>query len=312
MISIYSTAVKNELRTLTEIEPGSWLRLVMPTESELRLVAEKTGAPEDFLRAALDDDESPRIETEEEYTLIIADTPIVKPEGTSYIYSTIPLGIILSDDYFITVSTEQTTLLSDFSEKRVRGGFDTCKRTRFLLQILYRNAGKYLSYLRQIDKQNAQIQAILVKSMKNRELLQMLNLEKSLVYFSTSLKGNEIVLEKLLRGNMVRRYPDDTDLLEDVIIDNKQAIEMCAIHRDITASTMDTFASIISNNLNIVMKLQAAISILIAIPSVIAGFWGMNVPVPFEHIPSAFYIIIGVSVLATGLMALFMRHRKMF
>ena len=284
----------------------------MPTESELRLVAEKTGAPEDFLRAALDDDESPRIETEEEYTLIIADTPIVKPEGTSYIYSTIPLGIILSDDYFITVSTEQTTLLSDFSEKRVRGGFDTCKRTRFLLQILYRNAGKYLSYLRQIDKQNAQIQAILVKSMKNRELLQMLNLEKSLVYFSTSLKGNEIVLEKLLRGNMVRRYPDDTDLLEDVIIDNKQAIEMCAIHRDITASTMDTFASIISNNLNIVMKLQAAISILIAIPSVIAGFWGMNVPVPFEHIPSAFYIIIGVSVLATGLMALFMRHRKMF
>ncbi len=312
MISIYSTAVKNELRTLTEIEPGSWLRLVMPTESELRLVAEKTGAPEDFLRAALDDDESPRIETEEEYTLIIADTPIVKPEGTSYIYSTIPLGIILSDDYFITVSTEQTTLLSDFSESRVRGGFDTCKRTRFLLQILYRNAGKYLSYLRQIDKQNAQIQAILVKSMKNRELLQMLNLEKSLVYFSTSLKGNEIVLEKLLRGNMVRRYPDDTDLLEDVIIDNKQAIEMCAIHRDITASTMDTFASIISNNLNIVMKLQAAISILIAIPSVIAGFWGMNVPVPFEHIPSAFYIIIGVSVLATGLMALFMRHRKMF
>ncbi|MBR2223749.1 MAG: magnesium transporter CorA family protein [Christensenellaceae bacterium] len=312
MISIYSTAVKNELRTLTEIEPGSWLRLVMPTESELRLVAEKTGAPEDFLRAALDDDESPRIETEEEYTLIIADTPIVKPEGTSYIYSTIPLGIILSDDYFITVSTEQTTLLSDFSEKRVRGGFDTCKRTRFLLQILYRNAGKYLSYLRQIDKQNAQIQAILVKSMKNRELLQMLNLEKSLVYFSTSLKGNEIVLEKLLRGNMVRRYPDDTDLLEDVIIDNKQAIEMCAIHRDITASTMDTFASIISNHLNIVMKLQAAISILIAIPSVIAGFWGMNVPVPFEHIPSAFYIIIGVSVLATGLMALFMRHRKMF
>ena len=265
-----------------------------------------------MLRTALDEEERARIETEEEYTLIIADTPIVKPEGTSYIYSTIPLGIILSDDYFIAVSTEQTTLLSDFSEKRVRGGFDTCKRTRFLLQILYRNAGKYLSYLRQIDKQNAQIQAILVKSMKNRELLQMLNLEKSLVYFSTSLKGNEIVLEKLLRGNMVRRYPDDTDLLEDVIIDNKQAIEMCAIHRDITASTMDTFASIISNNLNIVMKLQAAISILIAIPSVIAGFWGMNVPVPFEHIPSAFYIIIGVSVLATGLMALFMRHRKMF
>lgn len=311
MIKIYSTAVCNELRTLASAEPGSWIHLSNPTEYEIKLITEKTGAQEDFLRAALDDDESPHIETEENDTLVIVDIPVVKPGGHSFIYSTSPLGIIIMEDYFITVSTEETTLLADFWEGKVRG-FDTCKRTRFLLQILYRNAGKYLSYLRQMDKQNSQIEAVLVKSMKNRELLQMLNLEKSLVYFSTSLKGNEIVLEKLLRGNMVRRYPDDTDLLEDVIIDNKQAIEMCTIYRDISAGTMDSFASIISNNLNIVMKLQAAISMLIAIPSIISGLWGMNVDVPFMDMPNAFYLILGVSILATGLMAIFMRRKNLF
>ena len=147
--------------------------------------------------------------------------------------------------------------------------------------------------------------------MKNRELIQMLKLEKSLVYFSTSLKGNEVVLEKMLKTNFIKRYPDDEDLLEDVIIENKQAIEMAAIYREILTGTMDAFASVISNNLNIVMKLLTSITIIMAVPTMVASLWGMNVPVPFQHVPTGFYIVLGISLVITAIVALVLWRKKM-
>ena len=150
------------------------------------------------------------------------------------------------------------------------------------------------------------------KSMKNKELIAMLNLEKSLVYFSTSLKSNEAVLERLMRMEFIRRYPDDTDLLEDVIIENKQAIEMCTIYRDILSGTMDAFASVISNNLNIVMKLLTSITIMLTIPTLFASLWGMNVPVPFQNSPWGFVIVCGISLVASVISGIIMFRKKMF
>jgi magnesium transporter len=241
------------------------------------------------------------------------DIPVVQPEGTSFLYTTIPLGIIMTPDNIVTVCLEETSIIEDFHNNRVRG-FDASKKARFVLQLLYKNASKYLQYLRQIDKLSTQVEQALHKSMKNRELIQMLRIEKSLVFFATSLKSNEVILEKMLKNNAIKRYPDDVDLLEDVIIENKQAIEMCTIYRDILSGTMDAFASVISNNLNIVMKLLAAITIAMAIPTMIASFWGMNVEVPFgvESTSAGFWIVMGIAGICTGVTVFILWRKKMF
>lgn len=304
--------MNNTFCELDHIENGAWIHLVNPTKEEVECVVSSLSIEEDFVKAALDEEEPSRLDYEDGATLVIVDIPIVVPEGASFIYDTVPLGIIITEYNVVTVCLEETSLIEDFWNRRVRG-FDTCKKTRFVLQLLYRNASKYLHYLRQIDRASTQVETALHKSMKNRELIQMLKLEKSLVYFSTSLKSNEVVLEKILKGNLIERYPDDTDLLEDVIIENKQAIEMCNIYRDILSGTMDAFASVISNNLNIVMKLLAAITIVMAIPTMFSSFWGMNVAnVPFAANPYGFWIVGGISLVVSGIVAFVLWKKKMF
>jgi magnesium transporter len=289
---------------------GTWIHLNRPTKKEIEDVCAQTGVLSDLLSAALDEEEAARIEREDEQTLVLVDIPVVEPEGTSFVYNNIPLGIVLLENMVITVCLEDTTIIDDFMENRVRG-FDTCKKTRFVLQLLFRTSTKFLQYLRQIDKASTQVESALHKSLKNRELIQMLKLEKSLVFFSTSLKGNEVVLEKMLKTNFIKRYPDDEDLLEDVIIENKQAIEMAAIYRDILSGTMDAFASVISNNLNIVMKLLTSITIIMAVPTMVSSLWGMNVNVPFQNVPSGFYIVLGVAFAITAVVALVLWRKKM-
>lgn len=311
MIRIMRTRKDGTLVELDEIEPGAWVHLLDPDPAELERVQNALGIEPEFLRAALDEEEPVRIENEDGQTLVIVDIPVVRPERTAFLYGTLPLGIILVGENIVTVCLEETTIIEDFWNKRVRG-FDTCKRSRFLLQILYKNAGKYLQYLRQIDKAQTQVEHALHQSMKNRELIQMLRLEKSLVYFSTSLKANEVVLEKMTKFNMIKRYPDDVDLLEDVIIENKQAIEMGNIYRDILGGTMDAFASVISNNLNIVMKLLASLTIVLSIPTLVASFWGMNVPVPFASDPNGFLWVALISVGASIGTFYALWKRKMF
>lgn len=311
MIRIMKTQPSGETVELDAIEPGAWVHLLDPTEEELMQVQDALVVEPEFLRAALDEEETVRIETEDGQTLVLVDIPVVKPERTSFLYTTIPLGIILLEQNIVTVCLEETSIIEDFWNGRVRN-FDTCKRSRFLLQILYKNAGKYLQYLRQIDKAQTQVENALHQSMKNRELIQMLKIEKSLVFFSTSLKANEVVLEKMMKFNLIKRYPDDVDLLEDVIIENKQAIEMGNIYRDILSGTMDAFASVISNNLNIVMKVLTSLTILLSIPTLVASFWGMNVPVPFAGDPNGFLWVVLISAAACVVSFYFLWKKKMF
>ena len=200
--------------------------------------------------------------------------------------------------------------MRDFAQSRVKG-FYTYKKTRFILQILYRNSTRYLQYLRQIDKKTTAVENQLEKTLRNQELMQLMRLEKSLVFFATSLKSNENVLERLLRSDLIRRFPEDEDLLEDVIVENKQAIEMCTIYRDILSSTMDGFSSVISNNANDTMKVLTSLTLVLSIPTLIASIWGMNVAVPFEHNAWGFWALLGVSLVASIISIIILSRRKM-
>lgn len=310
MIEIFKT-IDERLVTLDSFEDGAWINLINPTEDEVHYVSESLNLDSDYIKAALDEEESSRIETDEGCTLIVVDIPIAEANGKSSKYITIPLGIIIYKGFIITVCLKENQITKEFIEKKTKG-FYTFKKTRFFLQILYKNATKYLLYLKQIDKLSHIIENKLHRSTKNKELIQLLELEKSLVYFSTSLKANEVVLEKMLRTESIKSYPDDAELLEDTIIENKQAIEMARIYSDILSGTMDAFASVISNNLNIVMKFLASVTIVMAIPTMISSYFGMNVQVPMANNPFAFPIILAISIVLCVAAAIFMARKKMF
>lgn len=312
MKRIFKT-VDDHLIECTTLEKGSWVHLLNPTREEVEGLTTRFHLDPTFLPAALDEEESARIDydPDKQQTLILVDIPYVEAEGSGYVYSTIPLGIVLCDEIIITVCTRDTPIISDFTEERIRN-FWTFKRVRFILQLLHRNAGRFLSYLKQIDKSSMLVQEKLEKASRNQELLQMMKLEKSLVYFNTSLKGNALVLERLMRQDVLKRYPEDTDLLEDVIIENKQAIEMCSIYRDIMSNTTEAFASVISNNLNITMKTLTSLTALLSIPTIIASLWGMNVAVPFAGTAWGFWAVLGIAVIVAIFAAVFMIRKNMF
>lgn len=308
MTSIFITE-NGRLSEVEKISTGAWVHLCAPSEDEINTVCETLNIDATLVKAALDEEERSRIDIEDDNTLILVDTPTVVAHGRSFVYSTLPFGIILTKDNIVTVCLKESALVRAFSETPVKN-FSTKKRNRMTLQMLYKNAALFLFYLREVDKASTRVENELHLSMKNKELIQMLGLEKSLVYFSTSLKGNEIVLEKLLRMDFVRDYPEDTEMLEDVIIENKQAIEMCNIYRDILSGTMDAFASVISNNLNIVMKLLASITIILTVPSIVFALWGVNVRVPFEGSPYGFLIVFGIGVVSTIIAVVLMIKKK--
>ena len=308
MISIYKT-VEDELMSVDKIEDGCWVYVTRPTTEELERLQDETGIDMDDLRAPLDDEERSRVEVEDDYNMILVDIPSLDEKDR---YVTIPLGIYMTKEVIVTLCLEESPVLRAFANKRVRE-FYTFKKTRFVFQILYRNATSYLRCLRIIDRKSDQIEEKLHISQKNSELIELLELEKSLVYFTTSLRSNEVVLEKLLRTEKIRKYPEDEDLLEDVIVENKQAIEMANIYSNILSGMMDAFASVISNNLNIVMKLLATVTIVLSIPTMIASFFGMNFDViPLGHNPYGFAITIVITLLVSLLVALFFRKKNLF
>ena len=312
MLAVYKT-ISDVLVNLDHFEAGAWINLVNPDEAELLRISGELGVDTGYLKSALDEEERARIEHDNEQFLITVDIPVIDRENGSDMYSTIPLGIILLKESIITVCLRENTVIKEFTESKVKT-FHTDYKTRFVLQILYRNAVQYLQYLKYIDKASSRIESDLHKSMKNKELIQLLRLEKSLVYFSTPLKANEIVLENLLKHEKIKMYPDDTDLLEDVIIENKQAIEMATIYSSILTGIMGAFASVISNNVSIVMKFLASITIVMAIPTMVASFFGMNVLIPFRlsDNPFAFVIVLGTAVILSGFSAFLLARRKMF
>ena len=313
VVSIYKH-INSQFSLLDDFENGSWINLVAPTMEEMQLVSQKTGADMDLLQAALDEEERSRIELEDEInqTIIVVDIPRVEKEGiNSYVYTTLPLGILFVGDFIITVCLINSSLLEDFIKGKVKK-FYTYKRTRFVLLLLYRNSTRYLRYLRLIDKASERLNEEMQRSYRNKELFQMMALEKSLVYFTTSLKGNEIVLEKLVKVKYIKKYYDDEELLDDVIIENKQAIEMCSIYRDILSGMMDAYASIISNNLSIVMKFLAAVTIVISLPTLVTSAWGMNLDVPWERNPWGFAIVMGIALAITISAVVWLWRKKMF
>lgn len=309
MINIFKTVDKN-LFKLEKIEDDAWISLVNPSEEEIDFVKEQLNIEMDFLRAALDEEEYSRIEVEDEHVLILIDMPTADKEDEHLVYSTLPFAIILTEKNIVTVCLKDSYIIDQFEKNSVRS-FYTTKRYRFVLQILFKISKRYLLYLKQIDRMSSDVERQLHRSMKNRELIQLLDLEKSLVYFTTALKANEIVLEKMMRLDAIKLYEEDEDLLEDVIIENKQAIEMATIYSNILSGMMDAFASVISNNLNGVMKILTSITIVMAIPTMIASFYGMNIAwLPIANSPNAFWVILGVSgalSLAAGLVLAFKR-----
>lgn len=272
----YYKTVDGRICEQEEWEENCWVNVVNPDEREVRFLIERFGLEPDFLRAALDEEESARIETEDDTTLIILDTPVADRQDDNVAYSTMPVGILVTKSNVITVSLRENAILSEFTQGIVKN-VQTGLKTQFILFIMLRVATRFLQFLKQIDKVTSSLERQLRRSMKNKELIQLLDLQKSLVYFSTSLKSDETALEKLMRGRFIRLYEDDQELLEDVLIEIKQAVEMSNIYLNILSGTMDAFASVISNNLNIVMKVLASITIVISIPNIIAGFYGMNV-----------------------------------
>ncbi|MCI9031477.1 MAG: magnesium transporter CorA family protein [Clostridia bacterium] len=313
MINIYAMkSGERRLEEADELMPGCWVNLENPSDKEIEEVAAKTGIPEDMLKAALDEEERAHIETDDGCTLVLVDIPVMSGDKDWYVYSTLPLAMVYNEDYFVTVCLRDTAVLGDFILGRVKN-FDLNKRTRFIYQILYVNAKKFLGYLKQIDKTSSRVQQHLHRSMKNKELIQLLDLEKALVYFSTSLNSNQIVIDRLKSLPGLKHFDDDSEIIDDVIVENKQAIEMATIYRDIMGGTMDAFASVISNNQNIVMKLLTALTICLTIPTVIASLWGMNVEVPFASLGMAgFWIIIGIIAAILIPVVIIMFRKRMF
>ncbi|MDR3254690.1 MAG: magnesium transporter CorA family protein [Synergistaceae bacterium] len=321
MLKIFETSPDGfkelECRPDEPIEPGAWFSLVKPTASDLRIVSEITEAPLDILRAALDQEESSRIEVDDEQLLILTNIP-KNDENTVFGYDTIPLGIIISERYIITVCLEENEVLEDFDATH-RHFFDTRKRTRFLFQILYRTAILYLKDLRLMNRRTDEIEQALRLSMKNKELFLLLDLQKALTYFTVSLRSNRSVIERLMRlfGNksvhhLVKLREEDEELLEDVRVEYDQAIEMVQVHSDVLSSTMDAFASVISNNLNIVMKFLASVTIVMAIPTMIASFFGMNVPVPWQDDVVGFTYALAAAAALTVVVTVLLWRKRMF
>lgn len=283
MLNYYKT-VNNRIEETDKCEAGCWVNCVAPKEEEVQFLLENFNIPPELLRSALDEEESSHIDYEEDTTLIIIDVPVVEKASKSITYSTMPIGIMLTQNNVITVSTRESTILTEFAEGVVKGVMTNYK-THFVLHIMLRMATKYLQYLKQIDKISNRIEREIRKSAKNKELNQLLDIEKSLVYFSSSLKSDEVTLEKIMRGKYIKLYEEDQDLLEDVLIEVKQAVDMAATYLNILNGTMDVFASIISNNLNDIMKIQASLTLIVSIPTVISGLYGMNIigGLPFDR-----------------------------
>lgn len=292
---------------------GAWIQLTAPTLEECAEVSEQYGMDIADIRAALDDEESSRIGLEDDYTLILVDIPSAEMRNNRHSYTTIPLGILLKEDVVITVCAEDTAVLRSFVEQRIRD-FSTKKQMRFTYQILYNACMVYQSLLRSIDRKRTEIEERIDRNTEDVDLIDLHELESNLVYFATSLRANSVVLDRLTRYGRLRQYSEDQELLEDVIIENKQAIEMTQIYRDIINGTRELMSTVINNRLNNVMKYLAAITIVMSIPTIISGLWGMNVSgewMPLSNTPYGFGIICLVTLVICIVVMVILHKRKM-
>lgn len=311
MLKIFKTNTQDKtVKKAKKITMDCWMELTTPTNDEIDKVVAKTQVDKDLITKMLDVEELPRIERSGNATLIVVDTPYLDEDHQ---YITIPLGIIITDNnYVITVSPKRTTILNAFKQDKVKD-FRTAKKTRFLIQILLHTAAAYLRVLKQVSRDIDKKEEELKKSTRNKDLVDMLELEKTLVYFMTSLKSNDVVLGKLSKGNVVPLYENDAELLEDAIIEYKQAMEMTTIYKGILLSIKDTYSTVVSNNLNIAMKFLAAATIVLSIPTMISSFLGMNIDLgKISKMDNAFPLVIVISLVTSLIVALFLKKKDMF
>lgn len=298
----YYRSIGGKIITTEGYTEGCWINAAAPTPEELARVSKETGLELDYLSYPLDPDERSRFERDEGQLLIIMQTSYRLPPESDIPYDTVPLGILHTDHCIVTVcALPENPVVKDVLGGLVRR-VSTVKRNRLTLQLFLRNAQRFLIDVRQINKRVDAIEDKLENSQQNKELLDLLKLEKSLVYFMTGLKANEAMMERVKRDRIFEMYEEDGDLLDDVLIENLQAIEMATISSNILTSMSGAFASVISNNVNQVVKVLTITTILVAIPTLVSGFFGMNVEgLPFHDHPNGFWIVMGV---ATGLAAL--------
>jgi len=283
-----------KVRKIEKSQKGDFIRLIDPTQEEIERVIELTNVDEDFILDPLDEEERARVEIDEDYILIILKPPIKMQQDSHVPYKTSSVGIIITPEHTVVVSKRRFSFIDDniLNEK-----IDIKKRSKMIFQVLHLNANEYLRTLKEIQQKIDEIEEELNRSLRNKEIVELMRLEKALVYFVTALRYNELLLERLMKGNIIPLYEEDRDILEDAIVDNRQAIDTANIYSDILAGMMDAYASIISNNLNIVMKVLAVVTIIMQIPTVISSFYGMNVKLPLQSNPSAwFYVIIWSAV----------------
>jgi len=308
MIKIFKNT-DNGFISIDGIEKNCWVNVSNPSPDELTKLSEDLTVPLDFLTDSLDVDERSRVETEDDTTLIILRIPKFDKNNLGVPFTTLPLGIVLTKDITITICLWDINEVLDLFKGKIKN-LPTGNRRRFILHLFHRTAFFYLKYLKEINKKSNEVETELHRSMKNEELIKLLDIEKSLVFFTTSLRSNELMMERLSKIRTLELNEDDKDLLDDIIVDNKQAIEMANIYSNILSGMMDAFASVISNNLTIVMKFLTSVTIILMLPTLVASIYGMNVELPFQHLPHAFFITIGLSFCLSSVgVLIFLKNR---
>lgn len=310
MLEIFKT-IQGKLVRQGDISPDCWIHAAAPSEEEVRRIVAATAAPSDFLTDPLDLDERSRIEIDDGALLVVLQTPLRNPEFSAVPFSTVPVGVIVKDKYLVTVCATETPLIDAFRNERIRD-FVTQERTRFVIQLFHLTAIRFLKDLKEINKITSALEVELHKSMRNEELFKLLNIEKSLVYFMTSVRANEIIMARVDRSGILKLTEQEGDLLDDAITENQQAIQMTKVYSNILSGMMDAFASIISNNLNVVMKVLTSVTIILMIPNLIASIYGMNIDLPFQRSGYAFVIFLALTLSLSLLSVLFFIKKKWF
>src|SRR6185436_9156761 len=308
MLTIYKTT-EHGLEQLESMANGAWVNAVEPTSEEIQKLV-NGGIDAEYINYSLDLDEMPRIERDDDYTFILIRIPHRQPDN-DIPYITIPLGMLIKGNMVVTICRYEKDMFKVLADGKYRL-LKTGKRYRFALYIFLETATRYLTHLREINRITEALEDQLQKSTRNREVLELLKYQKSLTYFATALRSNEVMMERVQRMQIFKYYEDDQELLEDVLTENQQAIQMTSINTEILSSMMDAFASIISNNLNAVMKVLAALTIILNLPAIVASFYGMNVRLPGENHPLAFLTVIGISIALTALATFIFYKRDWF
>lgn len=313
MLKVYKSIINDGVIEQEKFVNGAWIHAVDPTAEEIARLIE-WGVDPDLINYSLDMDEMARMERDddEDYVFLLLRIPHYQGETSDIPYATAPVGIIIKSNLVATISRYD----SDIFKTLVNGKYRllrTAKRYRFALYIFLESSIRYLAHLREINKTVDGLEDQLQRSTRNREVLELLKYQKSLTFFATALRSNEVMMERLQKMRMFNQYEEDQDLLEDVITENQQAIQMVGIATELLSNLMDAFASIISNNLNAVMKALAALTIIINIPTIVSSFFGMNVAIPGnESHPFAFLAVIGIALGITVIAAIIFYRRDWF